>query len=429
MTNTNFNRQTEAGNREATVLENESLRVMIDDEGGMIPELSAVLETGEKPNGTGRESRGIPRINAHWLPWFRSNSGKPYNDEKDGAFWTANLLYHLAGSFPCLPSFGGGHITGGINMPPHGWSANLSWKFKDSGNYEGTVWALSVMKSPESAMPLEFRKIDAVVPAQNVYYSSIAVKNNGNTAVDINAGWHNTLGAPFLAKGAIISACADRWITAPMGSEFDPTTRFAPGAEFPNLCEAPLAKGGKVDISVVPGPLGYTDFAAGRVPAANSLGWSSLVNPGLKIAYISFFTGPAAAAEDDIILTFNDLWMQYGGRPFTPWAPYAGGTDLTYCLGTENSVAAYAQGLEYSKQIKKVLNAPVTVNIPGGAEKTLRYGTLFAPYGEHTLDNGIKALEEEKDAILCQGKNDVWRFAADPRFGILKALEKKIQTA
>jgi len=402
-------RVVELGNREATVLENDCLRVMIDDEGGMIPEMSA---------------QG--RINAHWLPWFRSNSGKPYADERDGTFWTANLLYHLAGSFPCFPNFGGGHVTGGINMPPHGWTANLTWKFRESGNYEGTGWALSVMESPESAMPLSFRKIDAVVPGQNVHYSSIAVKNNGKAAVDINAGWHNTLGAPFLAEGARISACADRWITAPEGSEFDTTTRFASGAEFSNLMEAPLAKGGKADISVVPGPLGYTDFAAGRVPSSASLGWSSLVNPGLKMAYVCFFTGPVAAAGDDIVLTFNDLWMQYGGRPFTPWAPYKGGTDLTYCLGTENSAAAFAEGLEYSRRKTKVLDAPVTVNIPGGAEKVLRYGTLFAPYEQNILDSGINTLEGESAALVCQGKSGYWRFAADPGFGVLKILEKKI---
>jgi len=405
-------RVTELGNREATVLEHSSLRVMIDDEGGMIPELSAA-------------DSGKARINAHWLPWFRSNSGKPYNEKENGAFWTASLLYNLAGNFPCLPNFGGGHKTGGFEMPAHGWTANLSWKFRESGVHDGTGWALSTMESPESAMPLSFRKIDAVIPGQSVHYTSIVVKNRGKEAAEICAGWHNTLGAPFVAKGAKISACADRWITAPAGSEFDTTTRFAPGAEFSSLKEAPLQKGGKADISEVPGPIGYTDFAAGRVSAKTHLGWSSLVNPGLKLAYITFFTGPAAAGAEDIIFRFNDLWMQYGGRPYTPWAAYKGATDLTYCLGTENSIAAFAQGLEYSKKIKKVLDTPVTVTIPAGEEKILRYGTLFAGYEQNILDEGITAVEGEKGGLVCQGKNGHWRFAADPGFGVLKELEKK----
>ena len=414
-------RQKELGNREATVLEHDSLRVVIDDQGGMIPELSA-LQGGE---GKASDS-GAPLLNAHWLPWFRSNSGKPFNEAEDGAFWKAKLLYHLAGNFHCIPNFGGGHTIDGINMPPHGWTANLAWKFRESGFHGETGWALSTMESPEASMPLTFRKIDALVPGQNVHYTSIAVKNPGKADLEITAGWHNTLGAPFLAKGARLSACADAWLTAPKGSEFDTTSRFVFDAEFPNLREAPLSKGGKADISVVPGPIGYTDFAVGRVPVKAPLGWSSLVNPSFKMAYICFFTGGGAAAEDDIIFNFNDLWMQYGGRLFTPWAPYEGGTDLTFCLGTENSVGAYAEGLAYSRKARKILDVPTTVTIPAGKEKVLRYGSLFAPYRENILDEGVSSVEGEADALVCKGKGGHWRFAADPGFGILKALEKKI---
>ena len=414
-------RVTELGNREATVLENDDLRVLIDDQGSMIPELSALRKTeGETAEG------GAPRLNAHWLPWFRSSSGKSFNDAENGSFWNASLLYHLAGNFPCLPSFGGGDPVNGINIPAHGWTANLPWKFRESGSYEGTGWALSTLESPEAAMPLTFRKIDALIPGHNVHYSSITVKNNGTAAQEINAAWHNTVGAPFLAEGSRLSACADAWLTAPKGSEFDTTTRFVPDAEFASLREVPLARGGKADISVIPGPLGYTDFAAGRVPSGASLGWSSLVNPSLKMAYICFFTGPGAAASDDIILRFNDLWMQYGGRHFTPWAAYEGGTDLTYCLGTENSVGAYAQGLEYSLRVKKVLDSPTTVTIPGGTERVLRYGTLFAPYGQKALDSGVDSLSGESNALVCQGKGGRWSFPADPGFAVLKALEKKV---
>lgn len=404
----------ELGEREATVLENEGLRVMIDDMGAMTPELSSV--------------RGKRRINAHWLPWFRSNSGTPYSDARDGTFWKANLLYNLAGSFPCMPNFGPGHIIEGVHMPPHGWTANLLWKSLKNGidAENGAAWAVSSLESPDKAMPLWFRKLDVLMPEQNVHYISIQVMNSGVTDIEICAGWHNTLGAPFLAEGCRLSTAADRWITAPTGSEFDTTTRLIPGAEFASLKEAPLARGGKVDLSRIPGPLGFTDFAAGRISGKAHLGWSSLVNPHLKMAYICFFTGPASAAQDDIILRFNDLWMQYGGRPFTPWAPYEGGTDLTYCLGTENSVSAYAQGLEYSRQTQKLLGMPATVTIPAGKEKTLRYGVLFAPYENNSLDDGVCSIEGDANALICKGAADFWRFEADPGFARLKYLEQKI---
>jgi hypothetical protein len=407
-------RVVELGEREATVLEHDGLRVMVDDIGGMTPELSSV-----------RKKR---RINAHWLPWFRSNSGKPYSDARDGAFWKGNLLYNVAGNFPCMPNFGPGHIIDGVNMPPHGWTANLAWQFTGSGidGESGAAWAVSKMESPDTSMPLSFRKIDVLIPGQNVHYISIQVKNHGAAGIEICAGWHNTLGAPFLAEGCRLSAAADAWITAPTGSEFDTTTRLIPDAEFPSLTEAPLAKGGKADLSHIPGPLGFTDFAAGRIGGKACLGWSSLVNPRLKMAYVCFFTGPASAAKDDIILRFNDLWMQYGGRPFTPWASYEGGADLTYCLGTENSLSAFAQGLEYSRYVKKLLGAPTAVTVPAGGEKTLRYGVLFAPYEGSVLDDGVHSLEGDAGALVCKGRTEFWRFDADPGFTRLKALEGKV---
>ncbi|MDR2110742.1 MAG: hypothetical protein LBP32_05490 [Spirochaetaceae bacterium] len=402
----------ELGDREATVLEHDLIRVLVADTGGMIPELSGI--------------QGPRHINAHWLPWFRSNSGKNYNDADHGAFWKANLLYNLAGNFPCVPNFGPGHIIDGVNMPVHGWTANLKWQFAGNGIDEesGAAWALSTMESPDQVMPLSFKKIDAVIPHHPVHYVSLSVKNRGDADIEICAGWHNTLGAPFIQPGCRISGAAQAWTTPPPGGEFDATTRLALGTEFSSLNQAPLAKGGKVDISLTPGPIGYTDFAAGAIPASAGLGWSSVVNPALKMAYICFFTGQASSAEDDIVLRFNDLWMQYGGRPFTPWAPYEGGTDLTYCLGTENSAAAYAYGLEYSREVQRVLGAPTTVTIPGRGEKILRYGSLFAPY-EDNLDQGVTAISAEESALACAGTKGTWRFKADPSFALLKGIHSR----
>ena len=409
-----------SGEKNATVLENAGLKVLIEDIGSMIPEMSLINDK--------------QRINAHWLPWFRSNSGKPYQASEHDAFWKSGLLYNVAGNFPCIPNFGPDHIIDGINMPPHGWTANLPWLFISSGNDEesGAVWALSVMECPDEAMPLFFRKIDVLVPDHNIHYVSISIANKGTKDHEICMGWHNTVGAPFLAAGCRISAAASVWATAPCGSEFDNTTRLVPGMEFLSLSEAPLGSGnvttGVTDLSRVPGPLGYTDFVTGRIDSSLDLGWSSVINPELKAAYICFFTGSASAQEDDIILRFNNLWMQYGGRPFTPWAPYEGGTDLCYCLGTENSLAAYAMGLDYSRKMKSLLGAPTTVTIPCGKQKCIRYGTLFAQYQGQVLDEGILSLETEAKMLVSKGRTGHWRFNADPSFRILKNIESKVNS-
>jgi hypothetical protein len=376
----------------------------------MIPELSS-------PQGNGR-------LNAHWLPWFRGTSGN-YNDAEHGTFWKAKLLYQIAGNFCCVPNFGPGHVVEGVNMPPHGWTANSAWRYAANGRDadSGAVWAFSTMESSDRAMPLSFKKIDMLIPGHPVHYTSIAVKNNGGQDMEICAGWHNTVGAPFLQAGCRISGAAHAWATPPLGGEFDNTTRLAMGAEFPALEKAPLAGGGTVDLSVVPGLIGFTDFATGAIPPDAGLGWSAVVNPVLKMAYLCFFPGPGGGAPDDIILRFNELWMQYGGRPFTPWALYDGGADLTFCLGTENAVSAYAYGLEYSRQARSVLGSPATVTIPAKGEKILRYGTLFAPYSGEALDKGVKTLEPGTDALIAVGKDGLsCRFTADPEFTLLRKI-------
>jgi hypothetical protein len=402
----------EIGGREAALLENGSIRVMIDDLGGMIPELSF---------GSGRN-----RINAHWLPWFRSGSGKAFGKEEEG-FWKANLLYGLAGNFPCAPNFGPGNSVDGVELPPHGWTANLAWCPSGHGvdGESGAAYAVSRMESPEPKMPLSFKKIDAVAPGEPVHYGSLEILNRGNADLEICCGWHNTVGAPFLQPGCRLSGAAERWSVPPPGGEFDDTTRLVPGAEFASLSPAPLPGGGAADLSLVPGPIGYTDFACGVIPVSAGLGWSAVVNPALSLAYVCFFPGPAGAVGDDIVLRFNDLWMQYGGRCFTPWAPFEGGTDLTYCLGVENAVAAYAEGLDFSRKAKRLMDAPVTARIPGGQSRTLRYGTLFASYGDRILDGGLAAAEGEDGFLVCAGKGGgSVRFAADPAFSLLRKLER-----
>jgi hypothetical protein len=408
--NASVSRVVEVGGREATVLEHENIRVMIDDIGGMVPELSGRSGTGDW-------------INPHWIPWFRSNSGKPYSDAEHGSFWKSNLMYHIAGNFSCIPNFGPGHIIDGVHLPPHGWTANQKWRYvtNDIDEASGAVWALSVMESPDKELPLSFSKIDAIIPGQNIHYTSIRVRNRGMHDEEICAACHNTLGSPFFGPGCRISGSAKHWITVVPGGEFDTTSRLALGADFDSLTKAPLLRGGKADISVVPPPNGYTDFVAGAIPRESSMGWLALVNPQLQMAYISFTTGPAAAEEDEIILYFNNLWMQYGGRPYTPYAPYEGGPDLTYCLGLESSVSAWAYGLEFAREQKSLLGNPTTITIPGMRQKILRQGTLITPYEGGVLDGGISSAVGEEARITTNGTT---AFKADPSFSILKTLEK-----
>jgi hypothetical protein len=409
--NASVQRIVEAGERNATVLETGLIRVVIDDEGGMVPEFSTLQDRRT--------------INAHWIPQFRANTGVPWDEKRHRSYWKSRYLYNMAGGFPSLPHFGEAQIIEGEVMPAKGWAASECWQYVRKGVDEasGVAWAMSELSKKGCGLDLSFTKIDAVIPGSPAYYTSIRVTNNDNKPAAITAAWQSTVGAPFLQAGCRISACATRWITPPPGNEWAETGRLAPGAEFASLYKAPLAMGGRCDISTVPGHIGCSDFAAGAVPDKASLGWFSVVNTEQKLVYLNFFTGAAGAEEDDIVISFNNLWMQYGGRPYTPWALYDGGTDQHFCLGLANSVSALAGGLEYARQIGELLENPTTVTIPAYGSKTLRYGSLFAPYENNILDDGITAVEVDSNALVCI-KSGSWNFPADPTFSLLKKLEK-----
>jgi hypothetical protein len=397
--------------RRSTLLSNGRIRAAVDAVGGMMPEFSL----GKGRGGT----------NAHWLPEFRDNSGRPYSEAEHARYWKAKILYLIAGDFPCCPNFGGGGVVDGADLPNHGWTANEEWKVEEVGvkPEAGAAFARFSLRSPAPTMPLSWRKCDFVLEGQNAYYSVMRIKNEGKAPVAVNLARHNTLGAPFLQAGCRISLCADAFITPPSGGEFDETGRLALGAEFDDLGATPLRAGGTTDSGLVPGMVGASDFIGGAVPARLSLGWSCVVNPVLGLAYICFFPGEAATPQGEIALTFNDLWLQYGGRPFTPWALDEGGADRTFCLGTENAVAAFANGLAYARSNPELLGRPTTLTVPAGGERKLCYGTALVELDADLLREGVLAVEADRGAVVLKGAKSSQRVALEGDFDRVRRFE------
>lgn len=406
-------RITDIGGRPATQLTNGVVRVVVDDKGGMVPELSMRREQGY--------------LNTHWIPYFRSTSGAPYNPGTDADFWTGELLYDIAGSFPCLPSFGAPSRAHGESYDAHGTTAHGRWQNESYGVLEGEA-AYAVSSLAGSPKELFYRKYDLLLDGQPVHYSLLEVSNLGGSSLRINAAWHNTVAPPFLESGSLVDMSAERFATVPSPNEFDDTGRLEAGREFDDLRSAPLRGGGTLDLRRVPGMVGYTDFVTGAVPESAPLGWSSVVNPHLRALYLSFFCGPAAAREEEIVLSFNDLWMQYGGRRFTPWAFTNGGSDQTFCLGVENSVGAYANGIGYALDHPMLLGRPTTVEIPPASSRRLLYGVLAAPYRGGSLDAGVDSVEADGEGLVVTGQDGAGResFSADTEFERIRELVERL---
>ncbi|QEN08357.1 hypothetical protein EXM22_10290 [Oceanispirochaeta crateris] len=381
----------EAGNREAVYMNNGKIRVVIDANKGMIPELSTQYKKGW--------------INSHWQPWFRANSPEPWNGTKHSSFWKIPLLYDISGNFPCAPNFGPDNVVNEYNIPPHGFTAFEQWDQGDPYKSEKSITFTSTLK--EGLHPFRYKKTDLLLKNHSILYTRLDIQNTGKNNEPYNCGWHNTVGPPFLESACLIDNNAQKYSVPAAGTEFDNTGHLKFGAETDSLKEVPLREGGTIDIRKVPGINGYTDFICGAVPPECELGWASIINPRLKLIYLSFFKGPAVVKKDEIPLYFYDLWMNYGGRPYTPWAAVDGLTDQTFCLGSENVTGYYANGLNEAIKHPKLLGYPTYLDLKPSEKKSLYYGTLFQEYEGDIFDDGIFSVKGEIDCLALESYSGI----------------------
>jgi hypothetical protein len=408
-------RRIEHMGRDAVELSNGELLAVICARGGMVPVLSMAGESGP--------------LNAHWIPPFRKADGARYANELHASFWKANLLYEIAGDFLCAPNFGPDCRALGAALPPHGWTANLDWRLAEASVLQGVrsraasaSFARFALESPEPSAPLSFARTDLVFEGQDALFSSTTITNRGAAPLSINVGRHATLGAPFLEPGCRLSASATRYATPSSPSEFSATGRLVEGAEFESLAAAPLRSGGVADLSLVPGMIGFTDLVAGSISHKASIGWSCVVNPRLGLAHLVLFPGMAGLPSDEIALGFNAIWMQYGGRRYTPWAESEGGPDRAFCLGSECATGAFANGLGYSLAHPELLGSATTVSIPAQASRTLNYCTALVRLKEGFGRSGPLSVDIADDGrLLLKDGRAAQETEIDASFGGLRA--------
>lgn len=398
-------RVVDIGDRPSTVLSTDDFAVMINDDKGMIPELS--VRTSSR------------WVNAHWNPWFRRTTPEAWDPAVHADRWQIPLLLDLAGNFPCAPNFGPPHTARGRALPAHGVTASETWVAAEPVREDRTAFVKSTLETP--LHPLVYRKWDLVTSGQPIHYVRLDVHNPSGHAEPYNIGWHNTVGPPFLESGCIIDNSATAFATPLAGGEFDDTGRLAFAAEFDSLERAPLRSGGTANLREVPGPIGYADFVAGAVPTTIDIAWVTLVNPRLKLVYLCFYPTPESGGID---LNFHDLWLNYGGRHFMPWAAADDMRDRSFCLGLENATGCFADGLAASLERSKVLGRETHLVSEPGSTASLLYGTAFAGYPDDVLDGGVAAVERGRKGIAIIGKSGKSTVLdADSSFTVLKQLQ------
>ena len=78
--------------RNATVLSNDLIRVLLEDQGGMALELSAIAPQGG-------------RLNAHLIPHYRGTGTSVFSDENADYWKNSPYLYQKGGSYFSFPNY------------------------------------------------------------------------------------------------------------------------------------------------------------------------------------------------------------------------------------------------------------------------------------------------------------------------------------
>ncbi len=403
--------------RSAAVLTNDLIRVVIEDQGAMVLELSTELPSGG-------------RVNAHAIPWFRGTGTSVYSDENSD-FWRNNsLLYQKAGSYFCFPNFGDACQDGPVFHEMDGYSANGYWmveRYGTDSTFNG-AWMLSSLVSREAGNRWNVQKVDMLLPGHPVLYTSCTIRNDGDSPLTANIAWRNTLGAPFLESGCLLNSSAERWMTTNQSLN-GIYGRIADGIQFDDLRKAPLKSGGTVDLTQVSGMTGSTDLIAGVVPSSSRLGWNSVINPRQQLLYFTFFPGPAVLEEGDVPLYFNYFLMDYGGRQLSPWALYDGGTSQVFNLGCGSGTSFMEEGVVRSVQQETLMGCPTTISLAPGETKTVWYGSALVPYENPRIGGNFYSVEQVVEGIIVK-RTKSWAFIpADSTFHCLKTLAKTLLEA
>ena len=234
----------------------------------------------------------------------------PWAEEKL-APGTPALLEALRGDFFCAPFGGNGTAWRGEQHPPHGETANSSWRlssFEKTSDGCTTLHASLATKVRRGTVD----KFIGLIDGHTVVYQRHVISG---AAGQMSVGHHAMLKFPEAPGSGIIST--SRFVQEQVFPE--PFERpencgyqaLRPGAAFRSLERVPLLNGRLADLSVYPARRGYEDLVMLTADPKLPFAWNAVVFPHERYVYF--------ALRDPRVLRHTILWISNGGRHYAPW--------------------------------------------------------------------------------------------------------------
>jgi hypothetical protein len=248
--------------------------------------------------------------------------------DKPGAEKLIPLLRELRGDFFCAP-FGAGPAWRGEAHPPHGESANGTWKVVSAGSRSLMATLRTRVRPGKITKIVEAREGET-----NLYQTHLLEGFKG----DMCLGHHAML--DFTRNGSGIISTSKIRLAQVLPVPFENPVEggycsLKPGVWFRQLNRVPLATDGMADLSRFPAREGFEDLVMIQHQDAADFAWAAVVFPEKKFVWFSL-KNPAHLAS-------TVLWHSNGGRHYAPWNGRHRGV-----LGVEDVTAYFHLGLAAS---------------------------------------------------------------------------------
>lgn len=382
--------------RNATYMNNDLVRAVIEDQGDVVLELSAKNAQG-----------GM--VNALSLPYFRGQGAGVLSDpNKD--FWKLKQdLYQAGGIYFTFPSYSEAHI----NTISTYWSV---YRYGSQSAYGG-LWRLSRMKSREECNRFSAEKLELMIPGHPVLYTLCRVTNTSDEDLQFNASFHSMLSPPFLESGCLLSTSRSTFSAFAPNLREVAFNRLKSGIKFNELKSAPALKGSSLDASYIPGPTGSYDYIMGELASSSPLVWYSVINPRQQLIYLGFAPSSSHKLGEGVKGFDNiDFAMNYAGRMDTPWALFEGGTPQLF------SLTAGFGAMDHHGAFK----SPERQTLSAGESKLFLSAHAFTSFDNPRIGNGFYTLEKADHGLVCKRTKSYAYIQADYDFKVIRELASRL---
>jgi hypothetical protein len=326
----------------------------------------------------------------------------PWAEEKP-AGKIPQRLRRLRGDFFCAPFGGSESLYRGEKHPPHGETANSTWKL-ESLEKSKTVTELHLSLNTK----VRRGRVDKTIRLRRgetaLYCRHVISGMSGK----MNFGHHATLKFPDAAGSGLIDTSPISFAQVlPVAFEKPEEGGYSSlktGATFSSLDKVPALDGTIADLSRYPARRGFEDLVMVVHEAALDFAWTAVTFP--KQRYVWF------ALKDPRVLRSTVLWISNGGRHYAPWC----GRHVNV-MGLEDVTAYFHLGLVESARPNPVSQRGIATHLMLKAGSPLAVNYIMAVAAIPEKWGRVKSITREPEGVtLHPDKGNAVKVPLDPGF-------------